>query len=85
MVNINSNAIMVLIKYEGATTAAVRSIMKGVVVDRFKEKYTSKSELNAVAGADEGTKRRPRLCYVCKKVLSAMQQGEDNYPIMIIL
>eukprot|EP00957_Ditylum_brightwellii_P150720 11476040-Ditylum_brightwellii.AAC.1 len=39
MVNINSNAIMALVQYQGDTTAAVRKIMKSVVSDKLEENY----------------------------------------------
>eukprot|EP00957_Ditylum_brightwellii_P017578 1324217-Ditylum_brightwellii.AAC.1 len=38
MVIINSNAVMALVQYQGATTAAVRKIMKNDVADKLEEK-----------------------------------------------
>eukprot|EP00957_Ditylum_brightwellii_P162259 12354769-Ditylum_brightwellii.AAC.1 len=40
-------------------------------------------ELHAVAEANAGTKRRPKMQHVCKKMLSTIQQGEDNCPLML--
>eukprot|EP00957_Ditylum_brightwellii_P072890 5539503-Ditylum_brightwellii.AAC.1 len=40
-------------------------------------------ELHAVAEANAGTKRRPKMQHVCKKVLSAIQQGEDSCLLML--
>eukprot|EP00957_Ditylum_brightwellii_P043079 3263639-Ditylum_brightwellii.AAC.1 len=39
MVIIDSNVITALVQYQGATTAAVRKIMKNVVADKLEEKY----------------------------------------------
>eukprot|EP00957_Ditylum_brightwellii_P011057 838417-Ditylum_brightwellii.AAC.1 len=40
-------------------------------------------ELHAVTEAGAGTKRRPKMRNVRKKALSAIQQREDNYPLML--
>eukprot|EP00957_Ditylum_brightwellii_P097208 7403541-Ditylum_brightwellii.AAC.1 len=107
MMNIDSNTVTALEQYQGATTAAMRNIMKNVVVDKLEEQYTNKNitlllwlyddaslrdellcdtfvdELHAMAEANAGTKRRPKMQHVCKKLLSAIQQGEDNCPLML--